>query len=388
MQPSADRSIAGGEEGPRAAERPRPPLASLPPVELLWKALTDSIDCFVTVAGPDLRILYLNHVDVGFEQVEQVIGREILEFVAPESREMVRRILLEVFATGRAAFYDVNAVNAQGELTSYAVRASAVEQGGKPVAVVLTAMDARKLRETERALRADRQALRQFIRTQERERQMISYEIHDGLAQYLAGAMMQLETAGHEIRSLDFPGSRKALDAFDEGVRLVRAATAESRRLINGLRPPMLDELGIVEAIESLVAEAKADVPAVDYVGPAKLARLDANVETALFRIVQESLTNSRKHAKARSAKVVLERRGDDDIAAVVEDDGIGFDTANVPEGCFGLEGIRQRARLFGREATIDSGPGRGTRIEVVLPTFPALERPFVGKANGVAEPA
>ncbi len=204
---------------------------------------------------------------------------------------------------------------------------------------------------------------------------MISYEIHDGLAQYLAGALMQLETVGHAIRSSDFAGSRNFLDAFEEGLRLVRAATAESRRLINGLRPPMLDELGIVEAIESLVAEAKADIPSVHYVGPTKLARLDANVETAIFRIVQESLTNSRKHAKARSAKVMLELRGENDVAAIVEDDGIGFDATDVPEGCFGLEGIRQRARLFGREATIESAPGRGTRIEAVLPKFPALER-------------
>jgi two-component system sensor histidine kinase DegS len=247
---------------------------------------------------------------------------------------------------------------------------------------VLTAFDSRKLQETERALRADRQALRQFIRTQERERQMISYEIHDGLAQYLAGALMQLETVGHAIRSRDIDGSGNFLDAFEEGLRLVRAATAESRRLINGLRPPMLDELGIVEAIESLVAEAKADIPSVNYVGPTKLARLDANVETAIFRIVQESLTNSRKHSKARSAKVVLELRGENDIAAIVEDDGIGFVATDVPEGCFGLEGIRQRARLFGREATIESAPGRSTRIEVVLPKFPALERPDASRKS------
>ena len=359
----------GAAKNPTDSGRPW----ALPPHELLWKSLTDSIDCFVTVLDPDLRIRYLNHVDVGYSAVANIIGREILEFIVPESHEAVRRILGEVFATGRSGSYDVDGVGEEGTGGCYSVRVAPVEQGGKIVAAVCTAIDARKLQDTERALRAERQALRQFIRTQERERQLISYEIHDGLAQYLAGALMQFETCSHAIREAGgaVPASIKS---FDEGLRLVQAAAGESRRLINGLRPPMLDELGIVESIESLVVEARADIGSVTYSGPRHLPRLDPNVETALFRIVQESLTNIRKHSQARSAVVVLEQRGDREIAATVEDDGIGFDPSAVPEGCFGLEGMRQRARLFGRETSIRSSPGGGTRVEIVLPAFPDLD--------------
>lgn len=363
------RDDVGAAKSPTGSE---PPFV-LPPAELLWKSLTDSIDCFVVVLGPDLRIRYLNRVDVGYAAVGEVIGREMLEFIVPEAHEAVRRILREVFATGRTASYDVAGRGEQVGGSSYSVRVSPVEQDGRVVAAVCTAMDARRLHDTERALRAERQALRQFIRTQERERQLISYEIHDGLAQYLAGALMQFESCSHAIREAGgaVPASMKA---FDEGLRLVQAAATESRRLINGLRPPMLDELGIVEAIESLVVEARADIGSVAYSGPRQLPRLDPNVETTLFRIVQESLTNSRKHSRANSAVVTLEERGDRAIAAVVEDDGIGFDPSAVPEGCFGLEGMRQRARLFGRETSIRSSPGGGTRVEIVLPRFPDLE--------------
>ena len=85
--------------------------------------------------------------------------------------------------------------------------------------------------------------------------------------------------------------------------------------------------------------------------------------------------SNVRKHAAARRVRVVLEPQGAEEVAVSVGDDGVGFDLDAVPGDRFGLEGIRQRARLFGREARISSAPGTGTRIEVVLPLFPSMSR-------------
>jgi signal transduction histidine kinase len=90
-------------------------------------------------------------------------------------------------------------------------------------------------------------------------------------------------------------------------------------------------------------------------------------METAVFRIVQESLTNVRKHARARSASVDVTRAGGR-LLVVVRDDGTGFDQRTVPADRFGLEGIRQRTRLFGGDLRITSAPGAGTTIEVSLP--------------------
>jgi PAS domain S-box-containing protein len=371
-----------------APDRSPAPLATLPDAALLWKSLTESVDCFVTVIDRDLRLRFLNRSDIGYTAAD-LLGLPITDFVAPEMRDVVQRTLHEVFATGRQAAYEVRAVDPAGQTTSYSARASAVVDGGTVVAVVVTSVDSRLLHQTERALRAERHALQQMLRTQERERQLVSYEIHDGLAQYQAGAIMQLEGCLHSLQAARNarPGDQDArsedrdarldvvIRSCVEGLRLMRAAAAEARRLINGLRPPMLDELGIEEAIESLVERMHGLVPTIEYLHPEPLQRMDPDVETAIFRIAQESLSNVRKHAAARHVRIALEPRGADDVAVSIDDDGVGFDVSRVPADRFGLEGIRQRARLFGREAAITSGPGTGTRIEVVLPLFPAMSR-------------
>lgn len=345
----------------------------LPDERLLWKALAGSIDCFVVVLDRDLRLRFLNRSDVGFVTPAELLGRPMTDFVAPDMRETVRRTLLEVLASGRAASYEVVGVNPAGEKATYAARVAAVIDDGAVVALVVTAMDAKLLHDTERALRIEREALQQMLRTQERERQLVSYDIHDGLAQYQAGAIMQLEACLHRMRSRQDAGLEDVVRSCEEGLRLMRAAAAEARRLIDGLRPPMLDELGIEEAVESLVERMREIVPTIEYVHPQSMRRLAPDVETTIYRIIQESLSNVWKHASARHVRVVIELRGEEDITAVVTDDGVGFDLGSVPSGRFGLEGIRQRARLFGREATIASTPGRGTRIEVTLPMFPAI---------------
>jgi two-component system NarL family sensor kinase len=214
----------------------------------------------------------------------------------------------------------------------------------------------------------DRALLQRLLEIQERERQLVSYEIHDGIAQYLAGAIMHFQA--WEASLGDHPGAGE----LREGMRLLRAAADESRRLIGGLRPPALDELGIVEAIESLVSDARIEVPAIEFQHDLPGPRLPPGLETTIFRIVQESLSNIRKHAAAGSASVAVTRSGDV-VTIRVADDGQGFDPEAVPADRFGLEGIRQRSRLFGGSCRIDSAPGRGTVVEASLPV-PAEAQP------------
>ena len=216
------------------------------------------------------------------------------------------------------------------------------------------------LKQSERDLQRERRMLRRLIDIQEKERQLVSYEIHDGLAQYIAGAIMHLEAHLHHLEA------REPKDLI-EGMRLLRAAAEESRRLIGGLRPPALDELGIVEAIESLIADAQTEIPQVTFTHGLPDGRLPAPLETAIFRVVQESLSNARRHAKARSTSVTIEQ-APGGVHVCIRDDGRGFDLAQVPDNRFGLEGIRQRCRLAGAEPRIESAPGKGTVIDVVLP--------------------
>jgi len=288
-----------------------------------------------------------------------------VRFTTPESTERLLHGLAEVFRTGAEQTMETTSLLPDGSRNYFMIRLGPVVRAGRIVAVMAVAGSIRPLKATEQALRRERTSLRRLIEIQEKERQLVSYDIHDGLAQYLAGAIMHLEAHAHGIRG-------REPRELAEGIRLLRAAAEESRRLIGGLRPPALDELGIIEAIQSLITDAKLEIPTVKFTHALPDERLSPTIETVIFRVVQESLNNARRHASARSASVTLDRLPDG-VRVRVADDGCGFDLRSVSEDCFGLEGIRQRCRLAGAEPRIESAPGKGTVIEVVLPLGEAI---------------
>jgi signal transduction histidine kinase len=134
------------------------------------------------------------------------------------------------------------------------------------------------------------------------------------------------------------------------------------------LRPIIIDELGIVAAIEYLISEDHGGLGAqICFVHDLHTPRLTPLMEGTLFRIVQESLTNLKRHSQAESATVKLNEI-EGRIRLEITDDGQGFRPEDVSEQRFGLRGIKERARLFGGEARIESSRGQGTRIVVDLP--------------------
>ncbi len=219
-------------------------------------------------------------------------------------------------------------------------------------------------KKAEESLRREYRVLRQMLKAQDRERQLVAYEIHDSLAQYLTGATMQF--GAYEKLQKEDP--HQASHCYSAGLHLLRESVAEARRLIAGLRPPILDEAGIVAAIAHLIHDVMAqDGPAVEFHSSVKFKRLEPLLENAIFRIVQESLTNVCRHGKSETAEIMLVQDGDR-VRIEVLDRGIGFDPDSVEEGCFGLAGIRERARVLGGIAAIESTPGQGTRVVVELP--------------------
>jgi len=223
----------------------------------------------------------------------------------------------------------------------------------------------------EEAVRKEQQRLKQLLNLQERDRQLMSYEIHDGLAQQIAGALLKFQAVDQQREGIPgVPGEVR--QQFEAGLQLLRDGMAETRRLIGGLRPPILDEAGLVAAIEYLAAETgQRSGIAIDFQEEVQFDRLAAPLESTIFRIVQESLTNACRHSQSRKVRIALVQQ-DDRLRIEVQDWGCGFDPAQVPKEHFGLEGIRERARLFGGHATIDSSPGQGTRITVELPIVEA----------------
>jgi len=232
-----------------------------------------------------------------------------------------------------------------------------------------------ELKTVNRSLLKERRVLQRLLDLHDRDRQLVAYEIHDGMVQDMAGALMFFEAAGEIIRKAD----GKAAENYEHGAQLLRTSIQEARRLIDGLRPPVLEEYGLIDAIGNHVEELRHKFQIeVEFEHDVKFVRLSPVVERAIYRIVQESLNNLALHSGTRRAFVSMHQL-DNHVDLIVRDWGHGFDPAGVKPKRFGLLSIRDRARLLGGEAEIVTAPQQGTTIKVLLPVtdilLPGLER-------------
>lgn len=224
--------------------------------------------------------------------------------------------------------------------------------------------DTTERKRTREILERERRALQHMLRASDHERQLIAYDIHDGLAQQIAGALIQLEVFEHQKEQMP----KQAAEAFQAGMTMVRQSHFEARRLINGVRPPILDESGIVAAIAHLVHEPRGrKEPEIEFRSKVQFDRLEGIEENAVYRIVQEGVTNACNHSKSKRVRVSLLQHGDH-VRLEIRDWGIGFNPRVMPEKRFGLMGIRERVRILGGKCRIRSKPGNGTSIVVDLP--------------------
>jgi signal transduction histidine kinase len=219
----------------------------------------------------------------------------------------------------------------------------------------------------EQALQHEHRTLMHLLQARDRERQAISLGIHDNLAQPLVSATMHLEAAG----GMKGRASEAAVKAQATGLAMLRDSINEARRLINSVRPPILEDEGVEAAIAHLAHEFRGpDAPQIELHIDATFDRLAPTLESAIYRIAQEGLDNARKHSRSDRARIELVQE-DHRLHIEIRDWGVGFDPQTIKEESFGLEEIRERARLLGGTASIESAPGHGTRIVVDLPLLP-----------------
>jgi PAS domain S-box-containing protein len=222
-------------------------------------------------------------------------------------------------------------------------------------------IDVTERRQAVDALAAEQDLLRHTIEVQDHERQIIAYDIHDGLIQYITGALMQLEA----IQSSQLSPVADQLEGI---VAVLRRAVAEGRRLMGGIRTPVLDGLGAVAAIGNLIEEGERAHVQVEFIKDDALGRMDPKIEEAIYRIAQEALTNIEKHSESTNVRVELKRQGDK-VFLEVRDWGVGFTPSKQVGGAVhGLRGMMERARIAGGQCTISSVPGDGTRVAVEVP--------------------
>ncbi|MBN1401203.1 MAG: hypothetical protein JXA74_10225 [Anaerolineae bacterium] len=230
-------------------------------------------------------------------------------------------------------------------------------------------------RETDLQREQLRTFIDQVITSEEQESRRFAYDLHDGLVQLIVAAFQHLQTA-QALRTRD-PADETA--EVEQGVRLLRQAIYEARRLISELRPAGLDDFGLLHALRLFVAQLEADHPwEVTLEVDPGWDNLPSSLEAALFRIIQEASTNARKYAMTDRLEIAL-RATPEEITVSVQDWGVGFDPEEAlatrdrmaldTQGThIGLIGIRERARLWGGECEIISQPGAGTRIGITIP--------------------
>jgi signal transduction histidine kinase len=210
--------------------------------------------------------------------------------------------------------------------------------------------------------RVARDAVRRVVQAQELERRRLARELHDETGQALTSILLGLKPLEEALA--DHP-ARAALVELREHVV---SALQNVRRLAVELRPAVLDDFGLVPALERLIdAFGEQSDVRVDFHSALGDTRLPSDVETALYRVVQESLTNIVKHANARHISISLARR-ESSVAAVIEDDGAGFDQRLVREDGVGLLGMRERLALLDGRLEIESRPGAGTTVVAEVP--------------------
>ncbi len=210
----------------------------------------------------------------------------------------------------------------------------------------------------------------------ERERARWARELHDSVLQGMGSRRLLLSSA---LKSGD---PERLTSAVEEGLRDVGRDIDDLRGLITELRPATLDQLGLVAALEDL-AERVRHSAEIELVTDLRIdaARLDAELETVVYRLVQEALTNIVKHSHAGRIDLQIQGR-EGRLDVLVSDDGQGFDPVGRHSG-FGLTGMRERVELAGGELQIESRTGAGTRVMASVPLVPA---PGAGPRKGGAD--
>lgn len=346
------------------------------PYYVLLNAMSDG----AALLSPDGTILFGNRrlEEIASAPLEQLRGSRLPQLAAPAQRPGLEAFVRE----GRNGGREFAIIGAEGPVTPVWIALSVVPVGAYPgpesdrakatngnsvLMAIITDLSARKRAETTHV-----GLMKRLLSAEDDERRRIARELHDETGQSLTTLLVGL-------RSIADIAVLSKVHAVAERLREVAAHTVDDvGRLARGLHPAVLDDKGLVAAARRHVSDfTKSFGIAVDLrVRGTVSRRLSPLVQTTLYRILQEALTNVARHARARTIGVVLKSEGPT-LELSIRDDGVGFDAAAaLREGSgLGLHGIQERVALLGGIVGIDSAPGQGTTIRVRIPTQVAAPR-------------
>ena len=338
-------------------------------------AIIDSaMDAIISVDESQRIILYNAAAENVFLWPRAAVLGQPLDRLVPERLRAAHRNHIERFGRTGATSRRMGeprvlyGLRANGKEFPIEASISQHREDGRKLFTVLLRDVTERVR-AEEVLRESREELRQLAlashSVREQEKSRIARELHDELAQALTALKMDVSWLREHFPAGDGPASKKLSDIDS----LLNHMVASTRRISADLRPLVLDDLGLVPAVEWLVQKftERNGIPCELAIGAPDLELQDPHA-SAVFRILQESLTNAARHAQASRIEVSIDL-SDGAVALKVHDNGRGFspDDPRKP-GSFGLMGLRERAYLLGGEVNIASAPGQGTSIEVRIP--------------------
>src|SRR5579885_873225 len=268
-----------------------------------------------------------------------------------------------------------------GEMSSYKVEKRYLKKNGETLWADLTATILRNQRGEAiyGLVMLENIIERKRAKLLEEERYHVAYELHDGLAQVAVSVHQHLQAFAGHYR----PRAPQARQELDRALELAQRSVREARRLIAGLRPTVLDDFGLAMALRLQIEAQRKDGWTVTYEETLGSERLPAMIETTLYRVAQEALTNMRKHAHTEEARITLHRK----VARLrmeIQDWGCGFDVEaalsgeHLPGEHVGLREMRERVELIGGQLEIRSQPCAGTLIAADVPLPPSNRKDSV----------
>lgn len=299
-----------------------------------------------------------------------LVGQSVPALIRADSRDAMRAHIDRVLrGEPDVPVVHGHIVRPDGVSRDVEITSTALPDHGRTV-LQMVITDVTQRQQQERDDKRHRSELRQLsanvVEAREEERRRIARELHDELGQRLSALKMGLSG----LRSGGV--ARGAAGRVDEMLEMIDDTVAALRRIAADLRPLMLDDLGLNAAIEALAREAshRMDVEVAVRLGDEDPPLADG-AAIAVYRMVQEALTNVGRHARATEVRIELLRQGDE-IVLTVRDNGVGFAAEAQPtDGRYGLLGIRERALMLGGRLEVDNPPGGGARVTVHLPLKP-----------------
>ena len=354
----------------RIAERKRAEVALRESEERYRELFENARDAIYVhdLEGNYTRVNRATETLTGYER-DEIVGHNFADFVAAEHVRYGHKSFYAKLAKQGETAFEIDVITKDGRRVPVEVRSRAIYENGVMVGVQGTARDI-----TERKLAQDALQMfsRQLIEAQEDERRRISRELHDQIGQILTAVKMNLYTV-QKFCTLPEAGTyvKDNIEAVDEALRLVRDLSVD-------LRPPILDDLGLVTALHwyvgryskrrGLNVEVIIDLP--DH-----NERFSRERETACFRIAQQALSNIARHAQANHIQVKL-AKDENTLVLTVKDDGVGFNVESLRKrgrrtATLGLVSMQERAHAVGGKVDIESARSRGTEVRFTLPLDP-----------------